>query len=237
MTFLSHPWVIGIGGGILSGLVVTFVSRIILSRRDRGEYTQKLHVANREIIYALRPGISEGQVPDRKVVLSLINATARKYSVDTGSLLTPEKIGEELIKEIMDSSFISAGTKQEYCKQLAPLTDLTPTLVGETEDGSGLRPTPRSDLAEYRRRMITLISAMMGVTAAVMTMFLTSSGIYAGDTIELIKLLLLPTVVALLTIFMATALTVLRRRLPHKKSEDRGLRQRGEQDFEIDREE
>ena len=112
MDWLNNPWVIGIGGGILSGLLVTLISRVVLSRRDSDEYTQKLQSANREIVYALRPGVSEGYVPDRQVVTFLINATARKYSVDTGDLLDPAAIGEELAKEIMDSSFISASTKQ-----------------------------------------------------------------------------------------------------------------------------
>ena len=148
------------------------------------------------------------------------------------NLLTPEKIGEELTKEIMDSSFISARTKQEYCKQLAPLTDLTSTLVGETENGSGPRPTPRSDLAEYRRRMIGLVSAMMGFTVAMMTLYLTVSGNSTAATIESIELLL-PTGIALLTTLMATALMVMRRRLPHRGMEDRGRRQHEEQDSDI----
>ena len=89
MNFLNNAWVIGIGGGVLSGFFVTVFSRMILSRRDRGEYVQKLQSANREIIYALRPGISEGHVPNRQVVVLLINATARKYGVDIGDLVDP----------------------------------------------------------------------------------------------------------------------------------------------------
>ena len=236
MLWLNNPWVIGIGGGILSGLVVTFFSRLILSRRDSGEYTQKLHVANREVIYALRPGVSEGHVPGRSVVLSIINATGRKYSVDTGDMMTPEQISEELTKEIMDSSFISAGIKQEYCKQLAPLTDLESVLVGETEHGSRPWTTARSNLADYRRRMVALLSVMMGATTAIMTMSLTISDDLSGATIDSIELLL-PTVVALLAILLATILMVVRRRLPYRIDDRRGRRRHREKDSEIDRDE
>ncbi len=42
LAFLNNPWLIGIGGGIFSGFVVTYTSRAILSRRDRREYNQKV---------------------------------------------------------------------------------------------------------------------------------------------------------------------------------------------------
>ena len=88
MEWLNNPWVISILGGIL----VFFISRILLSRKDRGEYGQKLQSANREVIYALRPGIAEGHVPDLRTVQFLINATARKYAVDESDLYDPTQI-------------------------------------------------------------------------------------------------------------------------------------------------
>ena len=33
LDWLNNPWIVGIGGGTLSGLLVTFVSRKVLSRR------------------------------------------------------------------------------------------------------------------------------------------------------------------------------------------------------------
>ena len=234
MDWLNNPWVIGIGGGILSGLLVTFISRIILSRRDSGEYTQKLLSANREIVYALRPGVSEGYVPDRRVVIFLINATARKYSVDTGDLFDPAKIGEELAKEIMDSSFISASTKQEYCKQLTPLTTVPAELVGETADASAERAASRSDLASYRARMVAVASVMLGTTAAMMTMVLTVSDGFgdANATVESFDLLV-PSGVALLATVMAAAMMLVRRRLPRRRSEG-GLREGSRQNSDTD---
>ncbi len=53
-------WAIGIGGGILSGLIVAYISRLIFSKRDNREYAQKILQANNEVLYAVRPGISEG---------------------------------------------------------------------------------------------------------------------------------------------------------------------------------
>ena len=210
--WLSNPWGIGIGGGILSGLVVTVVSRRVFSRGDRGEYIQKLQSANREIIYALRPGISEGHGPDRRVVESLINATARKYAVDKSDLHDATQIGEELAKEIMDSSFISAKTKREYCNQLDSLTQ-EPAVV------SGARLRPRSDLAEYRSRMAAMMSVTLGVTTAVMTVAIIFYDTFDAGTTEPIASLL-PVIVALFTTFVVAMSMLLRntfRRLAYKE--------------------
>ena len=149
--------------------------------------------------YALRPGIAEGHVPDRRAVQSLINATARKYAVDKSDLYDPTQIGEELTKEIMDSSFISANTKQEYCNQLDSLSPIPPSHLREeaVEDSAG---KPRSDLSEYRSRMVWMMSMMIGIMTAMMTMAVGFFNFSKGDTIDLESesiQLLLPTIVCL----------------------------------------
>ena len=63
MVFFSNPWVIGIGGGVLSGLLVTLITRYLFSKRERREYLQKVATANNEIIYTIRPAIAEKTIP------------------------------------------------------------------------------------------------------------------------------------------------------------------------------
>lgn len=173
MSFLNNPWVVGIGGGILSGIIVTFISRFLLSRRDAREYAQKVSGANREIIYAVRPGVSEGMVPSRAMLVAIVEATARKFGVDKKDMLRPHEVAQELIKEVMDSSFISAKTKQDYCDSLAELS------VPESEADAGLQPATRTvslerrDLERYRARMVTSLSAAMGIMVAFMTLVMT----------------------------------------------------------------
>jgi hypothetical protein len=154
---LSNPWFIGIGGGILSGLIVTVISRALLSRRDDREYAQKVLGANREVVYAVRPGISEGLVPTVDVLDSLVEATSRKYGVDRKDLYRPFEIAQELMKEVMDSSFISAKTKEDYCTRLGalakPTMPLPPIEGGVTsEEQEARRPAA---VEEYRSRMVS----------------------------------------------------------------------------------
>jgi len=165
-TLLSNSWFVGIAGGILSGLIVTVITRYIFSRRDNREYAQKIAAVNREVVYALRPGISEGYIPDEAVLSSLINATARKYRVSRDDVFRPKQIAEELIKEIMDSSFISSDTKQTYCETLAHLVE-----EPEIEFDIKALQVEKSLLeSDYRSRMASRMSFTLGLTAAMITM-------------------------------------------------------------------
>ena len=111
MEVFNNAWVIGIGGGILSGLIVTLITRYIFSKKDNKEYAQKISTVNREVIYALRPGISEGHIPDNEVLSSLVNATARKYKVERSDAYQAKQIAEELIKEIPKEAMIIPSDK------------------------------------------------------------------------------------------------------------------------------
>jgi hypothetical protein len=174
MDIINNPWFIGIGGGILSGLIVTFISRLVLSRRDNREYTQKVLGANRELIYAIKPGISEGHIPAADIIQSLIEATARKYGVESKSLYRAPEIAQELMKEVMDSSFISAKTKEDYCARLATLVP-SPTTQPPSPPARSKDDQPSSGMEEYRARMISMMSVMMGMVAASMTLFMALS--------------------------------------------------------------
>jgi len=223
MEALSNPWVIGIGGGILSGLLVTLITRYLFSRRDNREYTQKIVTANQEILYAIRPGISEEVIPSQDVLDSLISATALKYGVDAGDLHTAPAFADVLVKEVMDSSFLSASAKAEFCQKLTQLSR-GPTA---TQQAQICPPEPirdRTRLWDYRRRMITLVSLMMGVLAALMT------GIFAfsqlldrprAETSVRELYILVPTAMTILVVFAATYSMWMLRFLERKRKERR----------------
>ncbi|WP_166258701.1 hypothetical protein [Marinobacter salicampi] len=166
MEFLDNPWFVGIGGGILSGLVVALVTRFLFSKRDNREYQQKVAAANREVVYALRPGISEGETPSKAVLSSLMNATARKHRINKEDAFSAKEIAEELIKDIMDSNFISAETKKLYCENLAHLVQ-EETNLSELKENVELKDNRAID---YRQKLVLQMSVLLGVTVSMMTM-------------------------------------------------------------------
>ena len=167
MEIFNNPWIVGIGGGILSGLIVAYISRLIFSKRDNREYAQKILQANNEVLYAVRPGISEGVIPTNGILRSLIEATARKYSVDVSDMHDLKDVSSELIKEVMDSSFISASSKQEFCEKLTAIKEkeAVPEKV-EFEKEYDIS-------ARYRRQVIMMLSGMAGVLTGLMGVTIT----------------------------------------------------------------
>jgi phosphate/sulfate permease len=207
MAIFGNPWFIAIVGGILSGLLTTFITRWIFSRRENREYLQKLATANREVIYAIRPGIPEGALPSTDVIKAMISSTARKYGVEIKDMLNPKAVIEDLMKEVMDSNFISSKSKTEYCAQLSQLMeDMEPP---KREDLS--RPIPTTALSDYRQRSISLVTTMMGIFAALMTFTVALSSSKSFGSV------LLPTIIAMIGVILTAYISILYRYYERKK--------------------
>jgi len=195
MELLENAWFVGIGGGILSGLIVAYISRLIFSRRDNKEYAQKISQANHEVLYAVRPGISEGIIPNNGVLTSLISATARKYGVDETDMHGLDSVSSELIKEVMDSSFISAQSKQEFCEKLTAIKEEAPRQERMEVDRE------YSISARYRRQMVVILSGMVGILTALAGLFITFNKSNGVTDPKFIAILVLPAVVAIILMF------------------------------------
>jgi len=181
MEWFSNPWVIGVLGSIPGGFLVNWVTGIILGKRENREYLQKVIGANREVVYAIRPGISEGQIPTAEVLTSLLNATARRYAVEPSDLYTATQIAEELVKEVVDSSFISSVQKSQYCTQLATLGMTARREAPET----ATEPEHRS-IAEYRQRLISSVGVLLGILTATMTVAFSALGILHPKSLDIV---------------------------------------------------
>lgn len=195
-SILNNAWTVGIGGGVLSGLVVAWISRIIFSRRDSKEYAQQVSNANVEVLYAVRPGISEGVLPTNDVLSRLVTATARKYSVDEADMMDLNDLSAELVKEVMDSSFLSAAAKQEFCNRLTDIRE--PEVRPERVEAD----TQYEISKKYREQMVVAMSAMVAILTG--GLGLVASQWKTADLSD-VKLLLLLTAPALVAILASLA--------------------------------
>ena len=214
MEILNNPWFIGIGGGILSGIIVTAISRFIFSKKDNREYAQKVAIVNREVIYAIRPGISEGEIPTKEILQSLINSTARKYNIESKDAYKPSEIADDLIKEVMDSSFISAKTKNEYCKRLDEIKSIPKEKLGLIIEKE--MAIQKSVLSAYRERMTKMMSIILGIISAVMTLLFSFSEFKGAEYLVSYEVLL-PTILIALILFASALLIYLFKKLIAKE--------------------
>lgn len=212
---LNNGWVIGIGGGVLSGLIVAWLTRTLFSKKDLRELAVNISSANREVLYAIRPEISENSLPTVEIIESLRNATARKYKVEPERLHGITEIVEELIKEIMDSSFISSSAKKSYCESLKTLT---PKKTSELEALSENREVFVARI-EYKERMTSLLSLTLGTIAALATMMslirstFESSSFLGKITESIFPMILVMVSVTLVMTAMQVALKIRHKRI------------------------
>jgi hypothetical protein len=221
LEILNNPWAVGIGGGILSGLAVTVITRVFLEKKDDRELLERVTAANKELIYAIRPCIAEGSIPSLGVIDSLIAATSRKYRLPSEKLSTSRQLIDDLIKEVMDSSFISASTKADYCAKLNSIFEtpvVQPTAASGREDSAVVTLVQKASrdidrelrYKEYRQRLLSMASMMMGLMAAVMTVTFAFLDIFKDKektiTLEPLKVLLpvMATIMAVTVTVFAT---------------------------------
>lgn len=209
MEWLQNAWITGIGGGIVSGLIVYFITAWLFSNQSKREATRKAGVANQEITLAVRQGIPENRIPSRSVLDALIKATARKHSLQASDLYGPGEVAQDLIKEVMDSSFISAEAKEGYCERLAELDREEPTPERAAADDKRLA---------IRSSQTAAVSLALAMSAAIMSatlvLVMREGGAGALDRSRSLTLsILLPvTIMGVSALFALTLVTLERAR-------------------------
>lgn len=171
-----NPWVLAIVPSIISGVLVNLISRSLWSRRDNKELRQKIDQANSEVLYALRPSVAEGSMPSNEILDALINGTARKYYLEPGNLMKVSEFADELVKEVMDSTFLSHEQKIKYASEVIGLNrTATPQYKSALSDTTSRLGTAdpyyvyRHKLMERSVQMLTVATVLVTLMGAVLS--------------------------------------------------------------------
>ena len=166
INFISNAWTIGIGGGIVSGFIVFWVTNFFFTKREKKEYLQRVKTANNEILYAIRPLIVSQKIPVQAIIESLILSTSRKYMVNTTNLYTTQRLVEDLIKEVLDNAFLDADRKLEYCNIVNKIVN-----QADKKNIDLTRDTPKTIISyEGKDTKVTEMSLILSVIAAIATL-------------------------------------------------------------------
>lgn len=198
MELINNPWVTGIGGGLVSSLIVFFLTRYFLSKKENREYNQKVRTANNELLYSIRPHVVDKELPTKEMVYSLKSSIARKYEVSEPDLFSEYDVSSELTNEIMSNSFLSSGQKLEFCSLANKLKELDKAAENEnvkfvfSREGKGVSPTYVS----------TLLATMIGATATILVFINEKGKVFGGDDEKIIPIILISTGVPLLVLII-----------------------------------
>ncbi len=175
--FFSNAWVVGILGGIISGIIVYFITKWMFQRKDNSKYLEQINTANMDVIRTLKPYIAERGLPEKEIIDAIILSTARKYKVKSEDLYSIRVVCEELIREIVENVYVSSDKKQEYTQQLK---DYLHNLNAEkdktiliTEIEKELNNNKNIDRINYKNKFVYTLSTMISFLAAILTMFVT----------------------------------------------------------------
>jgi len=175
--FIQNPWVVGIGGGLISGFVVYMITKFSISKKSNTEYYKQINQANSEVIRILKPYVADNGLPDKDILNAIISAVARKYLIQSDEMYSIQIFCEELIKEIIDNVYVSNDMKKEYFKQLKQYIDGC-HIIENQEDAVAQRiiatkPVYKSSLQKQTINMISITTAFITIIASFITIIIT----------------------------------------------------------------
>lgn len=228
---LNNPWVTGIGGGIISSLIVFFVTRYFFSKREKREYLQKLETANNEILYSIRPLVIEKRIPSIDILNAIRISTAKKYGVKQEDLYNEYSLSYDLINEIMGNSFLSSDQKIEFCNLLNSMKQQE---IGDKEKEVEVIYLSEKDSISSKYSSVLLA---MTTFAMVLTMSLFISGtVTDGSSLDILTkkfpFLAIMTLIPIMAVTLLYTLRMIRdrERAKHKLSDKFGDREEKDDD-------
>lgn len=109
--FLANDWTIAIVSAIISGVILLPIAVYVTNWIDKSKKKSSASRVNREVISILRNIVSEGGVVSLKTTTILIQSISRKYGVNNKFVRSPEQMIQDLLTDVLESSYISMGSK------------------------------------------------------------------------------------------------------------------------------
>lgn len=166
MGLLQNTWFVGISTGIISGILVFFLTKWIMDRKGKTEYYKQVANANHNVINALKPYIADQGLPTRDIFEALISSTSRELGVVKSDMYTVTTYCEELIREIMGDVYVSNEKKREYTNSLAQYRQKE---LEKKEDVFEIKKAEAP--GTYANRMRFQMSLYVSGMAAILSMF------------------------------------------------------------------
>ena len=206
---IANPWIVGIGGGVISSLIVFFITKFFLSKKENKEYEQKVRLATNEVVYAVRPLVIDKAIPANDVLAALRSAIAVKYGVKVSDVIGIKQLVSILVLEILSNSFLNSSQKNEYCNLLMTMKDEP-------------KQTPSNDVHKRKSERNLYISIMLSLLCFGMVLgSVVASKEKNVENVEVYKQGFFVMISALMFTFVLTTFTVykLKERLKKRKIE------------------
>jgi len=156
---INNTWFVGIGGGIISGIIVFYISKYILEKRSKSEYLKNIREANEFVKDYIRSYVVEIELPSSFIIESVKNAVAREMGVDVKEMDSLKNICEDLIKETIGNVYFSTNDKKEYIESIEKY-------MIENDNNEKFAIPPEEVEKSFSSKNIEIISILSGLITA-----------------------------------------------------------------------
>lgn len=221
----SNQWIINIGTGIFVYIITACISKFILNKASDNEKQTKIDIANREIIKILKPYVVEEELLCDKTIESTIESISRKYVLSNKEVMNVKEICEELVREILESTYVDNQKKKEYIFHLTEIIE-NYSKIDEVEESLDTLKEIRINTKKYRK-IYNLVSMYMLIIVLIITIFVTILSGYPEMEYNFMSSLSEPMQISIIIIIMELALLVpiiyyiLMNKIKEKKSYER----------------
>lgn len=167
----NNQWVMNIGTGLILYIITTIISKIILNKATNKERQRQIDNANKEIIRILKPYVVNKNILNKMIITSIISSVARKYNLSVNEILDVKSICEELIREILESSYVDNEKKSEYAVYLNDIIESYKSF-DDIKERVVLLSESESRLKNYKN-IYSLLSFCMMSIVLVISIFVT----------------------------------------------------------------
>lgn len=166
MDWLNNPWISGVIIGIISGLIVYVLTDKFFGKQKQREHRKIIINANNNVLQNVKSFFIQKQILKREIIESMIQAVAIQNNLNREELFNIKDIGGLLVKEFMETSFLSVDNKKLICEEVYN------TLFTEASEQQNV-PKASSDIIIRRNESSLQISLVMALSTAMMTLLYT----------------------------------------------------------------
>lgn len=175
---IENSWFIGIVGGIISGLIVYFITSYFLERKKKIDHKNNITAANRAVFEIVRPYIANSGLPDKSKLNAIMNSIARTYGIERNEMSSISAIYEDLIVEFMSNLYIPDEVKNKNIDMLLQnIQDLKSTVSENVEKSKGDVLVHTSAKEHFSK-----VSAILGVSISMISFVIGVIGNFASKS-------------------------------------------------------
>ena len=162
---MQNDWVIGIGGGIISGIIVYYITVYVLDRKKKHDIKRNILYANNAVLDILRPYIANSGLPDKKEIQAVINSVSRQYGVKSIEMNSISVFYEELLVEFISNPYIPGEAKKRNIENLLGNIDVLKSEEAiKSEQEQKERQTAKG-------KTVQVIGALVGILSTIFSIF------------------------------------------------------------------